>query len=141
MPRPDPRAPREGQESLIPIEGLAESRDGMVFRGRHSIAIDKAIEAAEQADLITDIDGAAATTLRATGWALDTMEARKQSYGPSKLVPAITELLREMRMTPESRDTGVDAALADLLADMGSYTTEPGNDGQQRSTAVHHTTE
>lgn len=138
MPRPDPRAPREGQDAL-PIEGLeraAHVREGMVTRGRHSAAIDSALDAARAAELITDVDGAAATTLRATGWALDVMEDRQQSYGPAKLVPAITELLREMRMTPESRQGGVDEALADLVRDMGRF------DEPSTGTApVHHATD
>ena len=138
MPRPDPRAPGDGQGALIPIEGIAEQRSGMVTRGRHSVAIDAALDAAVAAELLSDVDGAAATTLRATGWALDTMEARQQSYGPAKLVPAITELLRELRMTPESRQGGVDAALQELLADMSKFE-GIGDDADAGRTALPHT--
>lgn len=123
MPRPDPRRPRSGQDAL-PLDDLhellADPRAGEVLRGRHSQAMDAALDAARDAELIADVDGGAATILRAGAWALDSFEKQDRPYGPAKLVPALTEALRELHMTPESRQTDVDKSIVDLLADLAT---------------------
>ncbi|WNO26663.1 terminase small subunit [Gordonia phage Rahul] len=121
MPRPDPREPGAGQESLFePIESAAQRRAGQLLRGRHSVAMDKAIAAARDAEVLGDIDDGLATVLRAGAWALDSMETSGHHYGPAKLVPAITEALRDAHMTPEARVTDTDTAIADLLRDLAA---------------------
>lgn len=120
MPRPDPTAPKAGQDALFDaVELLAERRAGQVLRGRHSIAMDTAIDAARSAEVIGDIDAGITTVLRAGAWALDSMEASTHHYGPAKLIPAITEALRDAHMTPESRKTETDTAIHDLLTELG----------------------
>ena len=136
MPRPDPRAPREGQEALIPLERVGEEREGMVLRGRHSDAVDAALQAAQDGGVVTDIDGAAATMLRAAGWALDLHERRGQPYGPAKLLQPVTELLRELNMTPEARKSDADDALAELVKQMGGFDDDSAS---ERGASVHHT--
>ncbi len=58
--------------------------------------------------------------LRASAWSLDSMERSGHHYGPAKLLPGITEALREAHMTPESRQTDTDAAIMQLLADLAA---------------------
>lgn len=138
MPRPDPRAPKIGQESFeldIP-ERTGEARTGEVLRGRHSHAMDAALDAARSAELIGEVDGGAATILRAGAWALDTFEARGQAYGPAKLVPALTEALRELHMTPESRHTDTDDNIADLLRELAAAEQDDPSHGE---TSLPHT--
>ena len=131
MPRPDPHAPGEGQSALFePTERVGERRAGQLLRGRHSVAMDSAIEAAKSAEIIGAVDDGLATVLRAGAWALDSMEASGHHYGPAKLVPAITEALRDAHMTPESRTTDTDSAIADLLTDLAQAEAEdPDYDG------------
>lgn len=120
MPRPDPRAPGAGQSELFEVEASAVVREGQVTRGRHSDAMDRAIAAASEQHITDDVDEGLTTVLRAGAWALDVMELRNQSYGPSKLIPAITEALREARMTPEARQGTLESGIADLLTQLGS---------------------
>lgn len=131
MPRPDPAAPRAGQTSLFePVEAVAEARAGQVLRGRHSVAMDDALSAAQAAEVLGDLDGGLATVLRASAWALDSMEKSNHHYGPAKLVPAIVEALRDAHMTPESRKTDTDEAIRALLTDLAEVdTTEVAGDG------------
>lgn len=128
MPRPDPKAPRAGQESLFSTETTAERRRGEVLRGRHSQAMDTAIAAARAAEVVGDLDAGLTTVLRAGAWALDSMETSGHHYGPAKLLPGLTEALRDAHMTPESRQTDTDAALADLLAELGTIDTTADDD-------------
>lgn len=123
MPRPDPRAPGQGQADLFDVEPVAVKRAGQVLRGRHSEAMDRAVTAARSAEVVGDLDEGLTTVLRAGAWALDSMEASGHHYGPAKLLPGLTEALREAHMTPESRQTDTDTAIADLLADLGAMDT------------------
>ena len=59
MPRPDPRAPKLGQQSLFDAEPTADKIGGQVTRGRHSEAIDRSIAAAYSKGYIEDVDEAA----------------------------------------------------------------------------------
>lgn len=99
-------------------------------RGRHSKAIDDALTAARAAHLVEAIDGAAASAARHAFWAMDSFEAENKPYGPSKLLPAVTELLRELRMTPDARQSDMDDSLKDLINELSdtdpeiSHTTE-----------------
>lgn len=134
MPRPDPKQPGPGQDALaldVP-EYVAPTRAGVVARGRHSKAMDAAVSAARDAEVIGDIDGGLVTVLRASAWALDSMERSGHHYGPAKLVPAITEALREAHMTPESRQTDTDSAIADLIASLA------GMDDEGSDAPIHH---
>ena len=126
MPRPDPKAPRVGQESLF--EQVGEARQGQVLRGRHSEAMDRALAAARNAELVDAVDEGLATVLRAGAWSLDVFEAQNKPYGPSKIVQQMTEALREAHMTPEARKTDTDAAIASLLEDLASMDTEADDD-------------
>ena len=117
MPRPDPKEPGPGQDALF--EATAQPRAGQVLRGRHSKAVDRALAAARSAELISDVDEAAATLLRAGAWSLDAYEAQNKPYGPSKLMQGMNEALRELHMTPESRGTDTEGDLAALAAQLG----------------------
>ena len=119
MARPDPTAPTAGQDALFDAaEFTAERRTGQVLRGRHSKAMDDALAAARAAEVVGDIDGGLSTVLRAGAWALDSMEASNHHYGPAKLIPALTEALRDAHMTPESRATETDDKIAALLEEL-----------------------
>ena len=119
MARPDMHAPAAGQGGLFDdVELTATPRRGEVLRGRHGQAMDRAIAAATEAEVVGAIDEGLLTTLRAGAWALDSMESRGAMYGPAKLLPGITEALRDAHMTPESRKTDTDAAIAALLGDL-----------------------
>lgn len=133
MPRPDPRTPRTGQAGLFDVEATADAREGEVLRGRHSDAMDRAIAAAQDAEIVAEADEGLTTLLRAGAWALDSMEKSRHHYGPSKLIPALTEALRDAHMTPESRSTGTDDAIAELVADLAKMDTEDDD------APVHHT--
>lgn len=116
MPRPDPRAPGDGQESMfdaVPVE-----RPGHVLRGRHSAAVDAALDAAREADLIGDVDAALATFVRSAAWAVDAFEAQNKPYGPAKLLQPVTDALRELRMTPDARQTETDDKIKELLHEL-----------------------
>ncbi len=124
MPRPDPKAPREGQDVLFDAaETATESTDvlrrGVVPRGRHSVEVDKALNAAHRRQLIEDVDGAGATLLRAVASNADLAESRHDLWALAKLLPGATELLRDMHMTPESRQTDTDAKIAELVDALG----------------------
>lgn len=80
--------------------------------------MDSALTAARAAEVVGDLDEGMATILRAGAWALDSMERSNHHYGPAKLIPALTEALRDMHMTPDSRTTDTDSAIVELLEDM-----------------------
>ncbi|GMV27713.1 MAG: hypothetical protein AMXMBFR58_37440 [Phycisphaerae bacterium] len=136
MPRPDPTAPKAGQSALFDaVELVAERRTGQVLRGRHSIAMDTAIDAARSAEVVGDIDAGLTTVLRAGAWALDSMEASTHHYGPAKLIPALTEALNAAHMTPEARKTETDNAIHDLLAELAGADEEAAGDDAALSDA------
>lgn len=129
MPRPDPTAPKAGQDALFDtVELVAERRAGQVLRGRHSIAMDKAINAARTAEIVGDLDAGLTTVLRAGAWALDSMEASNHHYGPAKLIPAMTEALRDAHMTPEARKTETDNAITELVKELAGLDEETAGD-------------
>lgn len=115
MPRPDPRAPGAGQADLFGVAPVVGSIDG-----RHSQAVDRAMSAAADAHLIRPEDEALVTLVRAGAWSLDAFEKQNKPYGSSKLLPAVTEALRELRLTPDSRATETDDSLKELLNDLGA---------------------
>lgn len=90
--------------------------------------MDDAILAARSAEVVGDLDAGLTTVLRAGAWALDSMERSGHHYGPAKLLPGLTEALRDAHMTPESRQTDTDAALADLLTELGTLDTDTEHD-------------
>jgi len=113
MPRPDPRAPKEGQTDLF--EAVAVQKPDMVVRGRHSEAMDRAISAGRERGQLDDMDDGLATVLRAGATALDMLEKQNKPYGPAKLIDPMVAALREARMTPDSRQTDTDNDIKDLL--------------------------
>ena len=119
MPRPDPRAPGTGQAELFGAAPIAGPVDG-----RHSKAVDRAFSAAAAADLLRPEDEALVTLVRSAAWSLDAFEAQNKPYGPSKLLQPVTEALRELRLTPDSRATETDDSLKELLNDLGGTTTD-----------------
>ena len=121
MPRPDPRRPHEGQESLFETEAVKQP--DKVLRGRHSEAIDRAISAARGNDLLDDVDAALLTVIRAGGWALDSFESQNKPYGPSKMIEPLVNALREAHLTPDSRAESTDDAIKELLHDLGTADT------------------
>lgn len=116
MPRPDPNRPREGQMELF--EDTPYKMRDKLLRGRHSRAMDTAIHAAEERDLVDDIDKGLLTVLRSGAWALDSLEASSHHYGTAKLITPMVDALREARMTPESRQVASDDAVAALLEEL-----------------------
>lgn len=86
--------------------------------------MDRAVAAATAAEVVGELDEGLTTVLRASAWALDSMEASGHHYGPAKLVPAVTEALREAHMTPESRATDADGAIAELMRSMAAMETD-----------------
>ncbi|WCZ36178.1 hypothetical protein CHEID_10580 (plasmid) [Corynebacterium heidelbergense] len=118
MPRQDPRTPGHGQAHLFdpPTTKDSQRLDG----GRHSRAMAGALSAARDAGLIDRIDDGLATVLLAGAWELDSHEAQNQPYGPSKVIPAMVEGLREARMTPDSRQTQTEDKIAALIDDLAA---------------------
>lgn len=118
MPRPDPHAPREGQPALFdpPTTKDSQRTDG----GRHTRAMSEAVAAAHDAGHLDRIDRGLATVLLSGAWALDSFEAQNKPYGPSKMVPAMVEALREARMTPDSRATDTEDKIAALVATLAT---------------------
>lgn len=113
MPRPDPHRPREGQLGLFEAEAVQEP--DKVLRGRHSDAMDRALNAARAQQAMTEVDDGLATVLRAGAWALDAFEKQNKPYGPSKIIGELVEALREARLTPDSRDVATDSSIKDLI--------------------------
>lgn len=124
MPRPDPKRPREGQEALFEAEAVKQP--DCVLRGRHSMALDAALDAARENQVIHPIDEGIATVLRAGAWALDTLEKQDRPYGPAKLIPAMTEALTAAHMTPESRKLESEDLAKQLFEDLAAL--ESGDD-------------
>lgn len=130
MPRPDPRRPRDGQIDLF--EDAPIKRPDKLTRGRHSAAMDEAIAAARERDLVDDVDKGILTVLRSGAWALDSLEASEHHYGIAKIIGPLTETLHEARMTPGSRSAATDDAVEELLRDLNDEATTPhaANTGQ-----------
>lgn len=118
MPRPDPRRPRDGQIDLF--EDVPIKRPDKLLRGRHSDAMDIAIDAARARDLVDDVDLGLLTVLRSGAWALDALEASDHHYGPAKIITPMVDALREARMTPESRQAASDDAVTQLLEELNA---------------------
>lgn len=118
MPRPDPRAPTAQQDSLFdpPTTKDSQRLDG----GRHSRAMAGALNAARTGGHLDAIDDGLASVLLSGAWALDSFEAQNKPYGPSKMVPAMVEALREARMTPDSRQTETEDRIADLVKELAT---------------------
>ncbi|MFJ1461010.1 hypothetical protein [Nocardia sp. N2S4-5] len=123
MPRPDPRAPQDGQAAMFDAEVLPSVVPGRVTRGRHSEAIDRAFVAASDADLLRPEHEALQTVVRSVGWALDCFEQQNKPYGPAKLVPAAVEALRELCLTPAAQADATDDDLRTLLDEIARPTT------------------
>ena len=97
MPRPDPKAPRAGQESLF--EALGETRQGQVLRGRHSEAMDRALDAGKPVLTTKPFDSSSAETLRVTVGA----DISKRRAAAAKLCASATArntLISWNRFTP-----------------------------------------
>lgn len=118
MPRPDPRAPGAGQSPLFDPPTTADSM--RIDGGRHTRNMTGALRAAQDAGLMDTIDDGLATVLLGGAWALDKHEAMNQSYGPSKVIPALVEALREARMTPDARQTQTEDKIAALVNDLAA---------------------
>ena len=134
MPRPDPRAPKLGQQSLFDVEATATKVNGQVTRGRHSEAIDRSIHAAYTKGYIEDVDEAAVTLLRAIGTNFDEAERQRDLWAVSKALPGAVDLLDRLHMTPESRVTEGEDEMSGLIRELMSAEREAtGGD-----TEVHH---
>lgn len=136
MPRPNPRRPREGQDSLFPEPTTKD--DMRLNNGRHQLAFNDALNKAFDDGHITEVDGALASTLLAGAWALDAFESQNKPYGPTKILDQMVNALREARMTPDSRGDDTDAALADLLNGLGA---PDGGDDDDSETPIPHAAE
>ena len=123
MPKPDPNRPREGQMELF--EDTPYKMRDKLTRGRHSEAMDTAIDAARSRDLVDDVDKGLLTVLRSGAWALDSLEASEHHYGTAKLIAPMVDALREARMTPESRQAAADDAVGALLQELNDDSDTP----------------
>lgn len=133
MPRPNPRRPRDGQDSLFPEPTTKD--DMRLNSGRHQLAFNDALDKAFDDGHITEVDGALASTLLAGAWALDAFESQNKPYGPTKILDQMVNALREARMTPDSRGDDTDAALADLLNGLAA---PDGGDDDDSETPLPH---
>ena len=84
------------------------------------MAMDAALDAARDNQVIHPIDEGIATVLRAGAWALDTLEKQDRPYGPAKLIPAMTEALTAAHMTPESRKLESEDLAKQLFEDLAA---------------------
>jgi hypothetical protein len=116
MPRPDPRAPHDGQIDLF--ENSPIKRPDKLLRGRHSEAIDRSIAAARRSDLVDELDDALLTVIRHCGWALDALESQNRPYGAAKLVGPVVEALTAARLTPDARASATSSAVDQLLMEL-----------------------
>lgn len=122
MPRPDPRAPGNGQDSMFTEIPPAPA----AIRGRHSIAIDKAIKARRDKDALTDDDEGVLAIVRAGATALDLGEQSHKPYVFGKVADPMLAALGAAHMTPESRRLAEDegekatAELSEFLRDLAS---------------------
>lgn len=118
MPRQDPHRPRQGQDALFDPPTTSDSMrtDG----GRHTRAMRRALSAAREVGALDAMDDGLATVLESSAWALDSFEAQNKPYGPSKMIPAVVEALREARMTPDSRQTETEDKIADLVSELAT---------------------
>lgn len=113
MPRPNPKAPGQGQDSLFADPTTKDSL--RIDGGRHTQSMRAAIGAAAERELLEDVDKGIATVLLAGAYSLDQFEAQNKPYGPTKLISQMVEALQAAHMTPDSRDTGIDESVADLI--------------------------
>lgn len=118
MPRPDPRAPGRGQLGLF--EDEAVKKPSQVLRGRHSQAMDRALQSGRAQGALADVDEGLETLLRAGAWALDAFEAQNKPYGPSKVLDPMLAALREAHLTPDSRAAATDDAVTELLKELAA---------------------
>lgn len=124
MPRPDPRAPGEGQESMFPDDSVFNvNTKAQAHRGRISTEVEAAFTAARAADLVTDVDRALMAVVRHGAWAMDNFEASNKPYGAAKLTQPVVEALRELGLTPASRADATDEDLRELLQQIATPTT------------------
>lgn len=125
MPRPDPRRPLDGQESLF--EAVPITAPGKLTRGRHSVAVDAAFKAATDAELLRPEHEALSTFVRHAAWAADALEAGNKPYGAAKLIPAVTEAVRELGLTPAAAADETNEALLSLLDQIATPTSDYGD--------------
>lgn len=120
MGRPDPRRPRAGQTDLF--EDVAIAKPDKVLRGRHSEAMDRALDAARDQGAISEVDDGLATVLRAGAWSLDAFEKQNKPYGPSKIIDAMVAALTAAGMTPGARAEATDDSIKELLNELAIST-------------------
>lgn len=128
MPRPDPRAPQEGQESLF-AEAIPRARPGQLVRGRHSTAVDGALDAARAAELIRPEHEGLATFVRHAAWTADMIEhqQRPTAKASATLVSAVSEAVRELGLTPAAAADETNEALLSLLDQIATPTSDYGD--------------
>lgn len=99
--------------------------------GRHSKALDDAVEAATQSGQLVSIDGGAISAAQAAAFALDAAERSAKPYYPiAQLLTPYRDILEALRMTPGSRSDASDAAIKSLLSELGTPT--PAGNGHQK---------
>lgn len=111
--------PGPGQQGMwdAPADAAAMRING---GGRHSAAMAGAVAAAEDAGHLSELDRGLATVLMAGAWELDMHESRMESWGPSKVMGAMVDALREAHMTPDSRGNDTDDKIAALITEMST---------------------
>lgn len=94
-----------------------------VVEGRHSLAGQRALTAAQDKGLIAAEDEALATVILAGMTALDRAELlppNKGIYPVAQLLTPIREALDAARMTPSTREAAADNELERLLRELGT---------------------
>lgn len=106
----------EGQSVLFEFDTERESfHHGKQTHGEYVGAILASVEHRRGQHQLDEGHSAAVALLVAGGRALEAMEARSQTYGPAKLLPAMTEILRSLHMTVDTEATAVEDSTAALI--------------------------
>ena len=79
--------------------------------GRHSDMLEKAITAAQEKNLVDDLDMGMVSVARAAAFALDEAEKQaKPGYVIAQLLTPYREALAELKLTPTARNAAAPAA-------------------------------
>ena len=99
------------------------------MHGEYVTAVERTVAAAAEAGDLGQLDSAAIALLVAGARSLEASEAMGKPYAAAKMLPPMTEILRELRLTPESRPQASSGDRIDaLLAELARNDEEPSHD-------------
>ena len=91
--------------------------------GRHSAAIERSVKAAAEGDALLDLDAALVSVARAGMYALDCAERMpKPAYPLAQTITPVRESIEALFGTPQSRATGAEEELKQLMEEMNNAT-------------------